>query len=337
MNILNIIDNEINVITTDELPNNLKNIASLNSDMKTFMKLFVNKHPNLFAQYLILGQTGGGTSENAKNISDIMNIYSSIDFEDIKQRVDTINSVSDYLKKQLQKKKDQLNKDNMLLDTDAKIINATKVLNDAIQNAQRYNTFDFKSEHIQDIIYDYDGSRTTESYYNYLMDPDNFFIINKLNALQHAANYPLLTNGNINKVHIDKTDINVDILNTYIKADNKYKELIAEYSHHIKSVISINKSGRHRLHIFMNKQLLDRYNSIASKIKNLPSIYAKIPIMIDTIINFTASLSKVIGDKTLNMQKISTNSDNIKQSLSYGVNLINCLNMFINSLTLQRY
>jgi len=266
-----------------------------------------------------------------------MKIYSSIDFEDIKQKTDTINSVSDYLKKELQKKKDQLNTDNRLLDTDDKIINATKVINDAIQKAQRYNTFDFKSEHIQDLISDYDGSRTTESYYNYLMDPDNFFITNKLNALQYAANYPLLTNANINKVHIDKTDVNVDILNTYVKADNKYKELLAEYSNHIKNVVSINKSGKRSLHIFIDRQLLKKYNLIASKIKKLPSIYAKLPIMIDTIINFTASLSNVIGDKTLNMQKINTNSDNIKQSLSYGVNLMNCLDLFINSLTLQRY
>jgi len=332
MNILNTLDTEINLIKTKELPENLTNITSLNSKIKILTNQFVNKHPNLFAQFLGSGQIGG-TYDKSNDMGKIMKVYSDIDTDNINENINNIHSILEYLKNEIENKKDLLNQSGILLDTPEKVTNATTTVRDIIEQTKNYNTFNFKNEDILGLISDSELDKV-ESYSNYLMNTDNFFMVNKLHTMQYILNSPLL-NINIDKIHIDKSKSDIVDVYKYTKVCYEYKKILDRFLRHVRNIIDLNKSNKKSLHKLINKQLLQKYNSLATKIKNdTPSIYIKIQIIIDTIINFTESFLHIIGNKTLDMGKINNTYSYTNLSLNYGINLINCLESIIQSLTL---
>ena len=332
MNILNTLDTEINLIKTKELPENLTNITSLNSKIKILTNQFVNKHPNLFAQFLGSGQIGG-TYDKSNDMGKIMKVYSDIDTDNINENINNIHSILEYLKNEIENKKDLLNQSGILLDTPEKVTNATTTVRDIIEQTKNYNTFNFKNEDILGLISDSELDKV-ESYSNYLMNTDNFFMVNKLHTMQYILNSPLL-NINIDKIHIDKSKSDIVDVYKYTKVCYEYKKILDRFLRHVRNIIDLNKSNKKSLHKLINKQLLQKYNSLATKIKNdTPSIYIKIQIIIDTIINFTESFLHIIGNKTLDMGKINNTYSYTNLSLNYGINLINGLESIIQSLTL---
>ena len=335
MNILNAIDNELDLIKTKELSHNASNISALTREMKILMNKFVRKHPNSFARLIGQGQSGGFASNDIQGLDDIIKIYSEIDADYIKDKIASIDTLSNYLRENIDKKKDNFNKNEKVLDTDEKIIDTIATINSDIKNSLNYNIFNYTHEDIHDLVSD-SGPDIVETYHNYLMDSNNFFMINRLNTMQYLLDYPLLNSQNHNNVHIEKTHISTDKLYLYETTKKEYNSLINDYNLHVKLIMNINKSGGlKKIHRLINKELLQKYNRIASSVKNdMPTIYIKIHIMIDTIINFTGSLLHVIGGDTLNIELINSNCGHVKLGISYGVNLINCLESVINTLIL---
>lgn len=331
MNILNTLDTEINLIKTKELPENLINITSLDSKIKILTNQFVNKHPNLFAQFLGSGQVGG-TYDKSHDMSKIMKVYSNLDTGNINENISTTHSMLEHLRNEIRNKKNLLNQDGVLLDTTEKVINVTTTMRDIIEKTKNYNIFNFKNEDIRDLISD-DKLDKVESYANYLMNSDNFFMINKLHAIQYILNYPIL-NINVDKIQIDKSKIDIVDFYKYTEAYCEYNKLMNRLLRHVRNVVSLNKSDdKKSLHKLINKQLLQKYNLLATKIRNdTPSIYVKIQIIIDTIINLTESLLNIIGNNTLDIGKINNIHSHNNMSLNYGVNLINCLESITQSL-----
>jgi hypothetical protein len=328
MNILNTINNELDIITTKELSDNSTNILALDSTIKIFMNKFIRNHPNTFAK-LIGPQSGGEFHESdSHGLHDIIKIYSDINTHHIKQTVASIDNVSNYLHREIEKKKNILNKDRIILDTDEKINNMTRLINNNIEKSHKYHTFNYTYKDIHNLLSN--EILDTVTHHNYLMDSNNFFMKNKLNTLQYLSNYPLI-NSNTN-IYIEKTDIESSGVQMYESAKKEYDKLIDDYAQHVRLVITVNKSGKKKLHRLITKELLQKYNYIASAIKkDIPAIYKKIYLMIDTIINFTASLLDVIGDNTVNTELVDSDRGDTL-SMSYGINLINCLESIIDTL-----
>jgi len=333
MNILNTINNELDIIKTKELPHNSTNVSVLDSQIKILMNKFVRKHPNSFAQLIGPLQSGGFGGDDIHGINDIMKIYLDIDAGYVKDKIASIDTISNYLQEAIRKKKDNFNKNREILDTDEKIINTTATINIDIKKSLSYGIFNYTYEDIHDIVSD-KGPAIVETNRNYLMDSNNFFMINRLNAMTYLSDYPLLNSYNHNNAHIEKTYINATKLHMYEVSKTKYNKLVDDYTQHVKLVVNTNKSSNSKkIHRLINKELLQKYNLIASAIKkDMPTIYIKIQIMIDTVINFTESLLRVIGDNTLNLELINSDCGAVKLGISYGVNLINCIESIINTL-----
>ena len=350
--ILRSINNNIEYIKKDELPNNLVNIISLNNKLKKFMSKFINKYPNLFAQMISrdeIFKTGGG---KVNEMDKIMNLYSNLDNTEVQKRVANIGTTLKEIQIEIDERSSGMK--SFVCDMDKftsktlRFITITNYMKEKIQNVNAYHSFKFIESDIEQLYVDSSVNEThkkSKIYANFLLDEEAGFMLNKMNILRYVVGSPIFdyhidSIDDLNKINleecIDMNDItlnkvcekNMEKFNGEKKKFNemktKYNKFLYNYEHHIILIMTINKNRQEEeLYRFIDKDILEEYLRLITDIKQTtPKFYERFEFTMNILIKFVHGVLSVISDSVIDVAMINSITckcnKTIKAELNYG-------------------